>query len=120
MKKYTVTAVALLSTLVGGSALQAEGTQAGSSAQKPQVVAPATAKAVDPVVSKLSAEEQAFAAKLNDQNRKAFVEKLSAEQRKVAMTAAKVSTAANAADEAVAKLAGALGVEKDRNIADVK
>ncbi len=120
MKNYKMTAVTLLA-LLGGVALQADNTQTGASApaQKPQVVVPA-AKAVDAVTAKLSADELAFAAKLNDQNRKLFTEKLSAEQRKVAMTAAKVSTAANAADEAVAKLvSGSATVEKkDRIVAD--
>lgn len=121
MKKYKMTAVTLLA-LFGSVALQAETAQTGAAApaQKPQVVVPA-AKAVDAVASKLSADELAFAAKLNDQNRKAFTEKLSAEQRKVAMTAAKVSTAVNAADEAVAKLVVSVApVEKVETALEVK
>lgn len=48
-----------------------------------------TQKSAELSAVKLSADEQAFAAKLSDANRKSFCEKLSAEQRKYAMTAVK-------------------------------
>ena len=101
MKNYKMMALALVMT--AGASLNAS-----ENAQKPQVVAQAAQKA-EAVATKLSAEEQAFAAKLSDQNRKAFADKFSAEQRKAAMAAAKTSTVANAADEAVAKMVGSCG-----------
>lgn len=60
-----------------------------------------TGKATEAVASRLTADEQAFAAKLSDQNRKSFCEKLSAEQRKSAMIAVKNGAGA---DEAVQNL----------------
>lgn len=73
--------------------------------QKPQVVASATAeKAAECGAAKLTIEEMAFAAKLNDANRKAFIEKLTVEQRHLAMEAVKSASIANAADEAVLKI----------------
>ena len=103
----------VLATMACGASLQAE-TAPVNAVAKPQVVAPAVAQA-----TKLSAEEQAFAAKLSDQNRKAFADKLTAEQRKAAMAAAKVSTAANAADEAVAKLAQSAVVISEQPAAEI-
>ncbi len=50
----------------------------------------------------LSADEQAFAAKLSDQARRAFADKLTTDQRHAVMAA--VKSGANA-DEAVAKFA---------------
>ncbi len=101
MKKYTMTVLALV-TMIAGASLNAENAPcAAQCAQKAQVEASATAvKVSDTVASKLTAEEQSFAAKLNDQNRKAFSDTLTVEQRKDAMITAKASTA----DEAVAKL----------------
>ncbi len=61
----------------------------------------ATQNVSEITTSKLSADEQAFVAKLSDFNRKSFCEKLSTEQRKSAMTA--VKNGANA-DEAVQNL----------------
>ena len=92
MKKSTL----MVFALAAGAFLNAETTQntAQAAASKPQVCA---SKACE-----LSTDEQAFSAKLNDQNRKAFAEKLSSEQRKSVM--ASVKNGGNA-DEAVAKLA---------------
>lgn len=95
-----------LAMLTAGVSLSAN--EVASAAQKPQVVEAAALK--------LSVEEQAFAAKLSDQNRKAFTEKLTADQRKAAMAAAKVSTAANAANDAVA--ACVASDKKDVAVAD--
>ena len=81
--------------LMAGVSLSAE-----NAVQKPQVVTSSTS----PAATRLSVEEQAFAAKLSDANRKAFIEKLTVEQRKLAISAAKSATVANAADEAVAKI----------------
>ncbi len=89
----------MILALTAGALLNAETTQnaAQPAAQKPQVCTSNTAKACE-----LTAEEQAFAAKLNDQNRKAFAEKLTSEQRKAVRESAKNG---GSADEAVAKLA---------------
>ena len=85
----------MILTLAAGAALSAETTQ-HATAQKPQVCAANAAKACE-----LTAEEQAFSAKLSDQNRKAFAT-LSPEQRQAAMESEKNG---GKADEAVAKLA---------------
>ena len=82
-----------VAALAAGTALNAE------EAQKPQVVS--TQKAQETAAAKLSVEEQAFVAKLSDQNRKVFSDKFNAEQRKSVMVA--VKNGANA-DEAVQKL----------------
>lgn len=67
-----------------------------------KVAAPVAAPAAKEAVAvKLSADEQAFAAKLNEKNRLAFSGKLSAEQRQAVMVA--VKNGANA-DEAVQHL----------------
>jgi hypothetical protein len=60
-----------------------------------------SAPVVEAAATKLSAEEISFAAKLNDQNRKAFSEKLSADQRRAVMVAGK--NGANP-DEAVQRM----------------
>jgi hypothetical protein len=78
-----------LAAMAAGTALNAD--EAKATAQKAQETA----------ATKLSVEEQAFVAKLNDQNRKTFSDKMSAEQRKSVMVA--VKNGANA-DEAVQKL----------------
>lgn len=88
MKKNAMLLVALTALTAGVSAENAQAISA--TAQKNEVAA-----------TKLSADEQAFAAKLSDLNRKSFCEKLSAEQRKSAMIA--VKNGANA-DEAVQNL----------------
>lgn len=82
-----------LAAIAAGTALNAE--------EAKTQVATATAKAHETAATKLSVEEQAFVAKLNDQNRKSFSDKLTAEQRKSVMVA--VKNGANA-DEAVTKL----------------
>lgn len=83
----------------------AAGVSANAENQKPQVVTSSTPqKAYEATATKLTTEELAFAAKLSDANRKAFTEKLTVEQRKLAIAAAKNATVANAADEAVAKI----------------
>jgi hypothetical protein len=95
MKKQTL----MILALAAGGLLNAENAQnaAQPAAQKPQVCASNAAKACE-----LTVEEQAFSAKLNDQNRKAFAEKLNGEQRKAVMASVKNG---GSADEAVAKLA---------------
>jgi hypothetical protein len=63
--------------------------QADEAKKQEVVAAPAAAPAAAPVAaaaSKLSADEQAFAAKLSEQNRKAF-EQFTADQKKAAMAA---------------------------------
>lgn len=78
---------------------------AENAVQKPQVVASSTGKkACEATAIKLTAEELAFAAKLSNGNRKAFAEKLTVEQRNLAIAAAKNATVTDAADEAVAKI----------------
>ena len=97
MKKYSL----MILALTAGTLLHAEGNQnaAQCATQKPQVVTSTPAKA-----EALTTEEQAFAAKLNDQARKTFADKLTAEQRKSVMAAAKAGVNA---DEAVQKLTAA-------------
>lgn len=89
--------ILMMLMLTAGALLNAENAtqnSASATAQKPQVC---NAKGCE-----LTADEQAFAAKLNDQNRKAFAEKLNSEQRKAVMLSTKNG---GQADEAVAKLA---------------
>ncbi len=113
MKRKTMMMLALAG-LTAGVALNAETTAATATAPKAQAATPAAAQKVE---TKVSAEEQAFAAKLNDQNRKAFNEKLSAEQRKSAMVA--VKNGANA-DEAVQKLAAAKDMKDAPSVANAE
>ncbi|MBS0653930.1 MAG: hypothetical protein JSR39_10460 [Verrucomicrobia bacterium] len=99
MKKQMTMMLALCGLAAGVSA------NAENAVQKPQVVTSSTPqKAYEATATKLTTEELAFAAKLSDANRKAFTEKLTVEQRKLAIAAAKNATVANAADEAVAKI----------------
>lgn len=99
MKKQ-IASMFILCGLTAGVSLSAENT-----AQKAQVVLSSAAQnACEAAATKLTAEELSFAAKLNDANRKAFFEKLTVEQRQLAIAAAKNATVANAADEAVAKI----------------
>jgi hypothetical protein len=90
-KSMMMLALATMAASLTLNADEAQKTQGASTAQKAQETA----------ATKLSVEEQAFVAKLNDQNRKLFSDKLSAEQRKSVMVA--VKNGANA-DEAVQKL----------------
>lgn len=91
--------ILMILALGAGALLNAENTQnaAQPAAQKPQTCTSNAAKACE-----LTTEEQAFAAKLNDQNRKAFADKLTSEQRKAVMASTKNG---GNADEAVSKLA---------------
>jgi len=82
-----------------------------------QVAAPAAQKAPEATASKVSADEQAFLAKLNDQNRKVFNEKLSAEQKKSVMVA--VKNGANA-DEAVQKMLAAKEMKESPSVANAE
>ena len=91
-----------LVAMTTGVAVNAETTNAAATPAAPAAATTAVAqKAPEAAATKLSADEQAFVAKLNDQNRKAFSEKLSAEQKKSVMVA--VKNGANA-DEAVQKM----------------
>lgn len=69
------------------------------------------------VQTKLSADEQSFAAKLNDDNRHAFVDHLSAEQRKAVMVA--FQNGANA-DEAVEGMSSANAIHGEVAVADAE
>ena len=62
----------------------------------------------------LSADEQAFAAKLNDHNRRTFTAKLSAEQRQATMVA--VKNGANA-DEAVQRMLSSREIKEGKVVA---
>jgi hypothetical protein len=89
----------------GLSIVSAEEAQAVVPTQQTQVViTDAAQKAMEAAAVRLSVEEQAFVAKLNDQNRKIFSDKFSAYQRKSAMTA--VKNGANA-DEAIQQIVAA-------------
>ena len=81
------------------------------------LIAEDSAVASSPIESKvvaLSADEQAFAAKLNDHNRKTFTGKLSAEQRQATMIA--VKNGANA-DEAVQRMLSSREIKEARAVA---
>lgn len=115
-----------LTAMTAGVAINAENTNSAAPAVKAQATAPAAAaqapavvaqKAPEAVANKLSADEQAFVAKLNDQNRKAFNDKLSAEQRKSVMVA--VKNGANA-DEAVQKMVAAKDVKDAPAVANAE
>ena len=73
--------------------------------------------ATEAVAPKLSADELAFAAKLNDQNRKSFAEKLCARAGKSVQIA--VKHGANA-DEAVQKMLAATAVKEAAAIANAE
>jgi hypothetical protein len=105
MKKFASAFAICLSTAAFASC-----PQNSCSTQKAQVSAEAVQNSLD---SHVTAEEQAFAASLNEQNRQAFLEKLSVEQRKAAMAVAKASTTPNAADEAVSKISNTLVALKE-------
>ena len=106
MKKATILTLFALAAVAG---------HAEHATQKNQVVT-SSSKAVENTVAsvKLTADEQAFAAKLNDQNRHSFSEKLSSEQRQAVMVAAKNGADAN---EAVAHLITAQDL-KSGSVAD--
>lgn len=111
MKKQMTMVLALCGLAAGVSAHEE------NAIQKPQVVTSSTSqKAFEATSAKLTVEELAFAAKLSDANRKVFTEKLTVEQRKLAIAAAKNATVANAADEAVAKILNANAIAtSDKN-----
>jgi hypothetical protein len=123
MKRKTMMMLALAG-LTAGAAVNAENTTAAATpaatAPKAQTQAatPAVAqKAPEATATKVSADEQAFVAKLNDQSRKAFNEKLSAEQKKSVMVA--VKNGANA-DEAVQKMVAAKDVKDAPSVANAE
>jgi hypothetical protein len=105
MKRTSMMMLALVA-MTAGVAVNAETTNAAATTAAPAAAAVAQ-KAPEAAATKLSADEQAFVAKLNDQNRKAFSEKLSADQKKSVMVA--VKNGANA-DEAVQKMTAAPAV----------
>ena len=65
----------------------------------------------------LSADEQAFAAKLNDHNRRTFISKLSAEQRQATMVA--VKNGANA-DDAVHRMLSSREIKEGKVVASAE
>jgi uncharacterized protein YycO len=108
MKKNTMMMLALVG-MTAGLTVNAEEAQTQNAtavpAQKAQVVTTGTAqKAMETAATKLSVEEQAFVAKLSDQNRKTFSDRFSADQRRAVLVA--VKNGANA-DEAVLRMAAA-------------
>jgi hypothetical protein len=103
MKKNSLMMLALVA-MTAGVAVNAENT----------TCAAATTEAVS---TQLSADELAFAAKLNDQNRKSFNDKFSVEQRKAIMVAAK--NGANA-DEAVQKMLAAKEIKNAPAVAEAE
>lgn len=85
---------------------------------KPQVVThDAVQKSPDCVVVTLNPDEQAFVAKLTDQNRKTFSHKLTADQRKNVMKA--VENGANA-DQAVEHMLIAIQMQENQAIVQVE
>ena len=115
MKKNTMMTLAVIGMAAGLTTVQAEEAQAAVPAQKAQVVT--TAKAAENPATKLSVEEQAFCAKLSDQNRKAFSDKFSADQRKAVMVAAKNGASA---DEAVQKMGAAKDLKESSAVANAE
>jgi len=112
MKKNTMMVLALVAMTAGAMA-HAESTQdAAAATSKVQVSAVAAAEA-----AKLTTDEQAFAAKLSDQNRKSFSENLSVEQRKSVLTAFKNGADA---DEAVQIMLAAKEMKDAPAIADAE
>src|SRR5689334_17401633 len=90
---------------------------AGLSANAPAATAAAPAVQQEKSASNLSADELAFAAKLNDQNRKAFAS-FSAEQRKAAMGASCASgTCATSQKAAMAPNDAVQKIMKDSSVA---
>lgn len=77
----------------------------------------ATATAKEAVQTKLSADEMSFVAKLNDQNRHSFNDKLSTEQRKAVMIAAKNGACPN---DAVQKMVAATEIKEAAVIANAE
>ena len=116
MKRNTMMMLALVG-MTAGIAVNAETTQ--NTAATPVATAPKaqTQVAMPAAAINLSADEQAFVAKLNDQNRKAFSEKLSIDQKKSAIIA--VKNGANA-DEAVQKIVAAKEVKDIPSIANTE
>jgi cellobiose-specific phosphotransferase system component IIB len=120
MKRNTMMMLALAGMTTGLTAVNAEEAQAQSTApaQKAQVVTTSAAqKTVEAVATKLSVDEQAFVAKLTDQNRKAFSDKFSAEQRKAVMIAVKNGASA---DEAVQRMVAAKDIKDSHAVANAE
>ncbi len=122
MKRNTMMMLALVGMTAGLTTVNAEEAQAQNAAaapaQKAQVVTTGTAqKTAETAATKLSVEEQAFVAKLTDQNRKAFSDKFSTEQRKAVMIA--VKNGANA-DEAVQRMAAAKDLKDSPAVANAE
>ena len=77
---------------------------------KPQVVPhDAVQKGLEAVVITLDAEEQAFVAKLSDQNRKIFSNRLNTDQRRSVLVAVENGTDPN---EAVHRMIGAMEIRE--------
>ncbi len=109
-------AVALNAENAQNAAASAPKAQATTAPAATTAAAPAQ-KAPEAAALKLSADEQAFSAKLNDQNRKAFNDKLSTEQRKSVMVA--VKNGANA-DEAVQRMVVAKEMKDAPSVANAE
>ena len=101
MKKNTTVMLCLVSLLAGGMVN-------GENTQKPQVVTLGANQ-----TEKLNVDELSFVAKLNDQNRKAFTDRLTADQRKAVMVA--VTNGTNA-DEAVQRMVEAREMREKASI----
>jgi len=119
MKGKTMMMLTLVA-MTAGLTVNAEEVQTQNSsavpAQKAQVVTTSTAQK-ETTAMKLSVEEQAFVAKLNDQNRKTFSDKLSSDQRKSVMVA--VKNGANA-DEAVQGMIAAKEIKEASAVVDAE
>lgn len=109
MKKEFFMTLAAVCMVAGLSANQAAQATAA---------APAQATQQEKAVATLSADELAFAAKLNDQNRKVFSTQFSEEQRKTAMGATCASGAcANSQKAALAPNDAVAKIMKESNVA---
>lgn len=111
MKKNTTMMMLAIVGLTALTTVNAEETQ------KTQVTTCTSQAVVETAATKLSVDEQAFVAKLSDQNRKTFSDKFSADQRKAVMIA--VKNGANA-DEAVQKMVAAKDLKESSAVVNAE
>jgi hypothetical protein len=112
MKRNKMMMLALVG-MTAGLAVNAEEAQAQNAAapaQKAQI-------ATETAATRLSVEEQAFVAGLDDQSRKIFSDKFSADQRKSVMIAVKNGADA---DEAVQKMAAAKDLKEASSVVNAE
>jgi len=118
MKRNTMMMLAVVGLTAGFATVNAEDVQAAVTPTQTHGVTTCTAQTIaETAATKLSVEEQTFVAKLSDQNRKAFSDKFSADQRKAVMIA--VKNGANA-DEAVQKMVAAKDLKESSAVVNAE